>query len=390
MALVRIARLVGRELRLLGTDWRLLFLLVGVPVFFTLLFAGIYAQKRVTAIPTWVVDQDGSALSRQVHDAIARHETFRIVREGGTNAEFRAATERAEAFVCIWIPPHFERDVKDGKPVRLLTFIDGNNMLVSNSATRAITEIGLTYAAGVSISRLARRGVPAEYLNGSVQPVELQTRVWDNPTFNYLNFLIPGLIAAALQQVTLLPVALAFARERGLRLADARAISRSPGEFLLAKLFVYTAVSTLMGVLTYSAIGHYLGVPMLGSGALLWGILALFMLGLVATGLLVSVATQNELFATQLLMFVAVPSFLVSGFTWPQFAMYPVVRALSNAMPLTHFVLPLRAITQQGATLAAVRPHVLWLWVFDVLVILAAYLVVRARLRAPSPEPAPA
>jgi len=101
----------------------------------------------------------------------------------------------------------------------------------------------------------------------------------------------------------------------------------------------------------------------------------------VGLGLLVSTICRDSLFATQVLMLIAVPSFLFSGFTWPQMSMSGWVLGLSNALPLTHFVLPLRQIIAQGADMEAVRSHLLWLWTLAGICYAIAYPVVRLSLK---------
>ncbi|HEY3377537.1 MAG TPA: hypothetical protein VGL77_08585, partial [Armatimonadota bacterium] len=77
---------------------------------------------------------------------------------------------------------------------------------------------------------------------------------------------------------------------------------------------------------------------------------------------------------------IAVPSFLLSGYTWPQIAMTPGVLWLSNLLPLTHFVLPLRQIFMQAGDFELIRPHLLWLWMLTSVSYLLAYPIVRRAL----------
>jgi len=374
----RMLRLMGREFRVFFTDGRLVLVGLLVPVLYTVLLGSIYLPKRVTQIPTWIIDQDHSTLSRTIRDAVARHEYFRVVRDDGTLEEFRAATQRQEAFVCVMIPPHFEHDVKWGKPARLLTLINGDNMLIANSATRGATEIGATYAVGVQMQRLSMRGTPSEYTLQASQPVESATRTWYNPTYNYMDFLLPGVLGAIIQQIALLGIALAFCKEReNGTFAEVLAISDSPLEVLTAKSLAYFLLNVASGMAVYALATHLFGLRVVGSAGLLALLYALFIFGLVAMGVLTSILVRTQLFATQILMLIAVPSFLMSGYTWPQIAMTPPVLFLSNLLPLTHFVMPLRQIMSDGAGFAVVRPHLLWLWCCAALCYGLAYLLLR-------------
>lgn len=382
MTFVRIARLISRELKFLLSDWRLLSILLFVPFAYSILFGYVYQPKRVSAISTWVIDEDHSELSRTIRDGISRSDTFAITREDGSMAEFNLATQQSEAFVCFVIPRDFEADVKKGRTGRITTFIDGSNMLISNSAMRSAAEIGGTFSVAVQMKRLAMRGTPSEYTQISSQPVETVTRVAYNPAFNYMDFLLPGLIATIIQQVTLMGVALAFAKESELGLfGQVLSITKSPLEVLIAKGFTYTLINLLTSALVFLIAIKGFGVSIAGSLPLFALLLAIFIVALVAMGLFISAIARDQLFATQLLMLIAVPSFLISGFTWPQQAMIPAIRVISDALPLTHFVLAMRQIIVQGADISIIRPHLLWLWCLTGISYLLAWFVIRGKMK---------
>lgn len=382
MVLARLARLCWRELRSLAADWRLLAIIIATPIAYTVLFGYLYQPKRVVQIATWVIDEDHSALSRAITSATANSETFKVVRVGGSLEEFRQATLRGAAYACIYIPRDFERDAKLGKSVRLLTLIDGGNMIIANSVLRGGAEIAGTYSVGVQMKRLSMRGTPSMYAQPAAMPVESATRVWYNPAFNYMDFLLPGLLGTVIQQVALLGVALAFAREREKKqLGAVLRISRSPLELLTAKAIVYTTLNLIMAGIAYWIIVAGFGVQIVGSIKLFALLLTIFITALVAMGIVISAIARDQLFATQILMLIAVPSFLLSGFTWPQMSMQKGILAISNLLPLTHFVLPLRQIFMQGADLSVIRPHLLWLWSLTAISYLLAYPIIRRALR---------
>ncbi|MDD3927862.1 MAG: ABC transporter permease, partial [bacterium] len=363
MFVTRLLRLMRREWTVLISDPRLLAVILLVPIGYTLLLGSIYQPKRVSAIPAWVIDEDNSALSRSVRDGVAHGETFSLVHEGGTVQEFRQATLQGRAFACIIIPKHFEADVKKGRDARLLTLIDGSNMLIANSVLRGAASIGGTFSAGILVKRLSMRGTPGGSVLTAAVPVTSETRVWYNPAFDYLDFLLPGLLAAIIQQVTLLGVALAFTRERERNLTGGiLRITDSPLEVLLSKGIFYTLINLITAAAAFAIAVTVFHMSLGGSTGLMASLLVVFIIALVGLGLVVSVVCRDSLFATQVLMLIAVPSFLFSGFTWPQMSMSGWVLGLSNALPLTHFVLPLRQITAQGADMEAVRSHLLWLW----------------------------
>jgi len=87
-------------------------------------------------------------------------------------------------------------------------------------------------------------------------------------------------------------------------------------------------------------------------------------------------------------MVIAVPAFMLSGYTWPQFAMNSVLRFLSNLMPLTHFVLPLRDIALMSAGYEVIRPHLIWMWSLVIICFATAYPLTVREMKKAAPVPA--
>ncbi len=380
MVIDRMLRLARRELKIVWSDWRLVVLVFVMPFAYTLLLGYLYLPKRVTEIPTYVIDQDGSALSREIVRAVDRHEYFEVTGLAASETEFRRAVVDRKAYVCVIIPPHFQSDIKKGKNVRLLGLIDGSNLLISNSAYRGVASIAGTYSAGVEMKKLGMRGTPGEHILTSAMPIEASVRVWYNPAFTYTDFIMPGLIAAVVQQIALLGVALAFAKERqhGL-IPSILKITSSPLEVLATKGLLYTGINLLTAFGAYSLIFLVFKVPLNGSAFLMALLLFVFIVALVALGLCVSVLCGDETFATEVLMLLSLPSFLLSGFTWPTFSMIPAVKVISYIFPLTHFIMPIRSVVAQNAGFSVVRSEVFWMWSLAAVCYATAYVVI-ARL----------
>jgi ABC-2 type transport system permease protein len=110
----------------------------------------------------------------------------------------------------------------------------------------------------------------------------------------------------------------------------------------------------------------------------------LFIVTIVFWGMWFSAFCQSRLTATQVLMFVALPSFLLSGFTWPVKAMPDAVQWISQLLPITHFVSAFRNLYLGGATWRYVAPNFAILSVFLTLNLVISFFALR-RLAAKYP-----
>lgn len=365
------------------SDWRLVGMLLVVPLLYTLLLGELYSQHRVKEVATVIQDNDRTPLSRQLVQAADATETFRIVGSVTDLQEFREMNWKGEAAVCLVIPQGLQRDVTAGKPVRVLAVVDGSNMIIANATTRAITEVVQTFSAGVSLRKWTARGVPLSHTYAYAVPIEVGLRLWYNPTFNYTHFLLIGLVGTIIQQVVLLVVALAWAKEHEEgTLAELRRLIRHPLAAALGKLLFYLMISATMSLaLLAIAIGRY-GVPMRGDAGVLLTATLLFLVGLVGLGMFLSSLTLSQLLSTQVLMLVALPSFLLSGFTWPLFAMPVWIQSLARILPLTHYLAVVRKTVTNGASWSPNLGEVQWLFGFAVVGVGLQLLSVWWRLRA--------
>jgi ABC-2 type transport system permease protein len=83
----------------------------------------------------------------------------------------------------------------------------------------------------------------------------------------------------------------------------------------------------------------------------------LFMLSLLAFGIMVSVFCRTQLLATDILMIISAPSFIISGYTWPLSQMPGFMQYLANILPLTHFLSAFRKVVFVGVSWQDVKPE---------------------------------
>jgi ABC-2 type transport system permease protein len=83
----------------------------------------------------------------------------------------------------------------------------------------------------------------------------------------------------------------------------------------------------------------------------------------------ISIITQSAAQAIEISMLVAVPSFLISGWTWPCNSMPWLLRGLSEMLPLTHFLEAIRRIAYLGAGFDIIWPKLLILSLFAIICI---------------------
>jgi len=369
-------RVTRREFRRLLGDRRLLFVMMGFPLLGAILLNIMYLERVVNHIPTAVYDRSGTALSRTVIQAFADSERFEIVKSVTSEEEMRRAIETKEVQVALVIPEDYARDIKKGHGSRVLVAVNGTNFLYSNAVLSTAGSIVGTLAGGTTVMALEGQGYLPQEARDMAAPVQLSTRVWYNPYFNYPNFLMLGLVATMIQQALLLYVATAITREKEQgTLGELLEQNYSATQVVLGKTAPYFLLNFLNLNFILAGCYYVFKIPFNGS---IWNLLlmeVLFLGGITALGIFLSTACKTQLEATQLAMLFALPSFLFSGYTWPLESMPEFARGVAALFPLTYFAANLRDIALMDLQLPVMLKDIIVLGAMNIVLLPAAILL---------------
>jgi ABC-2 type transport system permease protein len=341
-------QIVLREWRALRQEARLVVLVIVGPLAFALAVGAVYSPKKVTGLATTIVDQDSSALSRELTRAVLATQPFVLGQYADSPEEFRHLAAEGRSHICFVFPRHMERDIKAGRGATVAVLVDTSNLLGGNVAGTMATTVLSTYSVGADIQALIRRGIgPSTRAAKIAMPIAQDTRIWFNPAFdsNYANFVVLGMLAIPIQ----LAAMVAGAREFRPAAADLFSTSRSVFVIAGAKCAACAAFVWPVCWLTLHLPQWQLGAPMKGGEWLLGALVLWFVTNMVLLGFAISCFVKEAVFATEICTAITMPNFLISGFTWPAFSMPRLFEAAAYALPMRPFALALRKITLMGA-----------------------------------------
>ena len=89
-------------------------------------------------------------------------------------------------------------------------------------------------------------------------------------------------------------------------------------------------------------------------------------------GFFISCITPNQLFATEIAIFINTPAFIFSGYTFPAEAMTPIHKAIAEIFPFTQYINGYFKVNEFGAPLSYAFPEFLKTTLMIVLSIIAA------------------
>jgi ABC-2 type transport system permease protein len=143
----------------------------------------------------------------------------------------------------------------------------------------------------------------------------------------------------------------------------------------------YFALGFVGALSTLVAARVAFGVPVRGSVALLLGETAIFLVAVLALGVIISGRTTSQRVATMIaLAGLMLPTMLLSGFVFPIESLPGWLRPVTNVIPAKWFVLVTRGIMLKGAGLAELWRPTLVLAGMAALLLAAGIRSAKARL----------
>ncbi len=358
-------------------DKRTLLMMISMPML-QLFLLGYALTMNVSHIPLIVADQSLDAASQAYVDALVASGFFDVVSYALNQAEVVRAIDEGRVQAGLVIPSDFAAPVERGT-AQVLFLVDGSDLFTAQSAYNAAINIGQMHATEVLMDKIARSGLGAHLRN--LQPLDVRVRVLYNPNMKDLWFIIPGMAAMILDTQSIAMTAAAVVRERETGTIEQILVTPiRPGELMLGKI-APNLVLAMLNMLTVIGVGvFWFGVPFQGNFWLFLGLSLIYVFCGLGLGILISTLSQTQRQAQQLVGLVMLVSMMLGGSFLPRYTTPPLIQAIGNLFPLTHFVPITRGIITKGVGLSVLWKNALILAVYAVTIMVLASRLFRQRL----------
>ena len=316
-------------------------ILAFIPAFFLLLY-GYALNFDIRNVKLAVEDRDGTSESRALVSAFVNSGYFDLAAAVYSPAEAERLLDLNSARAVLVVPEGFSRDVSAGRTATIQVLISGDN---ANTATTVM---------GYALSIVREAG---DQLSGRVQiapPIAVEPRIWYNPELRSTLFLVPGLIAYIAMITAVASTALSIVREKeNGTLEQVKMAPIGTFAFVVGKTVPYFLISLGSAALIILASMLLFGLPMRGSWLGLLLAMSLFLVGALATGLVISTVADSQQVAFQMALLISLlPTLILSGFIFPISSMPRVLQLITNLVPARYFLVALRGIVLKGTEVA--------------------------------------
>src|ERR1700687_1681090 len=300
---------------------------------------GFGIDTNIRQINTVVLNADGRRESRELIDRLKNSDTFNIIDYVTNDRDLNDAIISGRARVGIKIPVDYSDRLIHKMSAQVLVLIDGSDSSVAGQAINVTTAIGLDE----SLRRvLTERGAMA---------VDMRPKLLFNPDSRSPNFLLPGLTAILLLNVTTFLTAFSIVREKERGTLEQLFVTPvRPMGLLLGKLLPYFGIGFFELCLIVSAMRFIFRVPIHGSVLLLAFLSLPYIFVSLSLGILISSKAGTQAEAMQLAFLTILPSIFFSGYIFPLETMPKFFYALSYLVPASYFINITRGIILRGAS----------------------------------------
>jgi drug efflux transport system permease protein len=343
-------------------DRRMVFTLIAAPAI-QLVGFGYAVNLEVEHIPTVVCDQDRTQLSRGLIQQMLAEGTFR---EHAAVLDPRAAQaelESGDAAAAIIVPRGYTTKLARREAAQVQVIVDGTDAIRAQVAAADATQF------------LALRGVTAQ-----VAP-PIVPRILYNQRLKTPVYMVPGILASLLLNISAIVTAMGLARERETGTLEQLMVTPIHPVTLLTGKCLPFIVFGLIDVCAILILGSFLfAVPIRGSLAVVGLGAFLYLFSTLGIGILIATLSRSQQQAMLGALAFMMPTMLLSGFMSPIASMPDWLQPLTLLIPMRHFIEILRGCLLKGSTLADVAPQMFALALLGVVILSVSVALFRRQV----------
>ena len=372
---ILVLKVCGRELMLVFRDQGVVIFFLVLNALYPVLYALIYNPEVVRDERVVVVDDNRTAMSR---DLVRRMDATQEVAIAGYAANMQEAQEAMHRKACygiLYIPRDFAQSVGRGEQGHVSLYCDMSVMMRYKAMFTALT--GVTQAMGGE--RLVAVVEPVISMSGAV--VENRQVPVGNPAMGIASAVLLFILPLVLQQSMILGIAMlhggSIERRRRNGGRDPLAVEASPGATIVGKMMCHQIIYVIPVIYVLHYVPLMFGFPQYGNLLHIICLAVPFIVGVSFMGQTLSAVVNERESVFLLFVFSSVVFVFLVGVSWPRYLMSRLWYVVGDCVPSTWMANGYVLMQTNGATLYQVQHHYWMLWLQLPVMFILAYVVER-------------
>ena len=372
---IQVLKVCGRELMLVFRDQGVVIFFLVLNALYPVLYALIYNPEVVRDERVVVVDDNRTAMSR---DLVRRMDATQEVAIAGYAANMQEAQEAMHRKACygiLYIPRDFAQNIGRGEQCHVSLYCDMSVMMRYKAMFTALT--GVTQAMGGE--RMAVVVEPVISMSGAI--VENRQVPVGNPAMGIASAVLLFILPLVLQQSMILGIAMlhggSIERRRRNGGRDPLAVEASPGATIVGKMMCHQIIYVIPVIYVLHYVPLMFGFPQYGNLLHIICLAVPFIVGVSFMGQTLSAVVNERESVFLLFVFSSVVFVFLVGVSWPRYLMSRLWYVVGDCVPSTWMANGYVLMQTNGATLYQVQHHYWMLWLQLPVMFILAYVVER-------------
>lgn len=311
-----------------------------VPVVLFFFYALIYQKQEAKHLAFAIWDEDQSAVSRELIFLLGQKEALQITRRVSSEAELKKLIQEGKILGAVHFPANLQKNIYSRHPSTVTLYTNAAALVPAKLVYKAVAEVIITGSTGVILQKLVKTGMKSDQAMAIANPISLNTYQLYNPTYNYQEYLVPGLITVGMQMILIISSMLALNYEwvTGTMHQLYDSSRGSVVAVIAGKTIAHLAISWINFIIIVGVIFPFfdIGVPAVtGKFFVIYTMLSLACIGI---GMFISALFKDVMLSGDVALFYTSPAFVFSGFTFPRWAMPWYDQYYALIMPYTAFL----------------------------------------------------
>lgn len=359
----KLAILLKKEFLQIFRDKFILRSMLLLPVF-QLLVLPLAANYDIKNFRMAAIDRDNTQFSRRLLTKLQAGGYFSLTESVPSWALAERMIERGDVDMIIEIPTDFERDMVLGRSPEVSVHVSAINGLSAGVAASYVGSI-----AGDFAGSLASEGLIAAPLSGVAEkfPVQINvaTQEWYNPKFDYKTVIVPGILALLITIAGMSMMALNTVKEkeRG-TIEQLNVTPMSRTRYMFAKTIPFFIIGLVQFTIGLVVARLVYDIPMEGNVGVLYGIIALYLIGLLFLGFTIANVSETQVQSIFMSFFLMMVLILMSGLFTPVESMPDWAQRADVVNPVAHIISSIKMVMVKGSSAADLLRHWLGLGAF--------------------------
>lgn len=319
-----------------------------------LLLLPLAADYEIKNVNIAVVDLDHSTYSSQLVNKIKASGYFNLVDYTSSYDKALEYVEHDQADLIVQIPASFEKSLIKEDQASLFMALNAINGVKANLGGAYLRSIINDFNREVRLDwvQLPRVNPQPMYQVAAIN--------WFNPLMNYKIFMVPGILVILVTMVGSFLTALNIVKEK--EVGTIEQINVTPihkYQFILGKLIPFWVLGLTTLTLGLLLEWIFYGIVPVGNILTIYSFAAVYLLGILGLGLLISTYAQTQQQAMLISFFMIMIFILLGGLYTSIDSMPTWAQLFTKFNPVSYFIEVIRMVVLKGSTLFDIRFHLL-------------------------------